>query len=434
MALGGGTFVAQNKILPGSYHNFVSLAKADAKLSDRGYAAMPLELDWGPDNEVFEVRVADFKKDAFGIFGYNYTDPKLKGLRDLFLNLNTLYAYRLNSGEKASNTYATARYSGTRGNDIKVVVAKNVDETTKFDVTLFMGTIKVDKQTVALASELKDNGFVIWKKDATLALTAGIALSGGTNGVVDVNAHQTFLDKIESYSYNALGVVTTDDTIKQLYANFVRRMRDDIGAKFQLVTHTLAADYLGTINIKNDVTDEGESKASLVYFITGIEASCAVNESCTNRIYTGEFTVNTDYTQAQLESAIKDGELVLHKVNDNIRILTDINSLVTVTETMDEVFQDNQAVRVVDQLGNDDAVLFNTKYLGKVPNDESGRVSLWGDVVKIRQELLKIRAIENFKDADVVVTKGENKKSVVINDAIQVVSTMEKLYMTTQLS
>lgn len=45
MALGGGTFTAQNKELPGAYINFVSAASASAALSDRGIATMPLELD-----------------------------------------------------------------------------------------------------------------------------------------------------------------------------------------------------------------------------------------------------------------------------------------------------------------------------------------------------------------------------------------------------
>ena len=47
MALGGGTWTSQNKTLPGSYVNFVSIAKADASLSDRGVVAMPLTLNWG---------------------------------------------------------------------------------------------------------------------------------------------------------------------------------------------------------------------------------------------------------------------------------------------------------------------------------------------------------------------------------------------------
>ena len=70
MALGGGTFVTQNKVLPGSYINFISLAKASATLSDRGIAAMPLELDWGVEGAVFEVTKADFQKNSLEIFGY----------------------------------------------------------------------------------------------------------------------------------------------------------------------------------------------------------------------------------------------------------------------------------------------------------------------------------------------------------------------------
>ncbi len=73
MALGGGTFIAQNKILPGSYINFVSASRASATLSDRGIVAMPLVLDWGVDGEVFRVDVEDFQKESLKIFGYPYT-------------------------------------------------------------------------------------------------------------------------------------------------------------------------------------------------------------------------------------------------------------------------------------------------------------------------------------------------------------------------
>lgn len=64
MALGGGTFLVQNKELPGAYINFVSAANASATLSERGICTMPLELDWGVDGEVFEVTSGDFQKTA----------------------------------------------------------------------------------------------------------------------------------------------------------------------------------------------------------------------------------------------------------------------------------------------------------------------------------------------------------------------------------
>lgn len=433
MALGGGMWTAQNKVLPGAYINFISVASADAKLSERGYATMPLDLDWGPDGEIFTVTADDFKTRAFNVFGYDYMHDKLKGLRDLFMYAQTLYAYRLNSGDKATCTYADAKYSGTRGNDLKVVITKNVDDQSKFDVTDYLGTTKINAQTVASAAELKDDDFVVWKKDATLAVTASTSLSGGTNGTINTQAYQTYLDLAENHSFNIMGIITTDDDIKKLCVNYVKRMRDDVGVKFQLVLYKSPSDYEGVINVKNNTTDTGWSEASAVYWLTGAEAGCAVNASLTNKKYDGEFTISCDYTQTQLANAIKAGELTFHRVGTEIRVLEDINSFISFVDDKNELFSDNQTIRVIDQIANDDAVLFNTKYLGKVPNDEGGRISLWNDFVKARKALLKIRAIENFSDSDIVVNQGDTKKSVYVTQQITVVNAMTHLYMTVKV-
>ena len=69
-------------------------------------------------------------------------------------------------------------------------------------------------------------------------------------------------------------------------------------------------------------------------------------------------------------------------------------------------------------------------YLGVVPNDASGRISLWSDIVKYHQQLQEIRAIEDFTDKDVTVSQGNTKKSVVVGNAVTVVNAMDKLYMT----
>lgn len=431
MALGGGTFVTQNKVLPGSYINFISLAKASASLSNRGVAAMPLELDWGVEGAVFEVTKADFQKNSMKIFGYEYTNTKLKGLRDLFLNIKTLFAYRLTSGGvKATNTFATAKYCGVRGNDLKISIQVNADDAAKYDVKTILGTTVVDVQTVATAAGLVENDYVTFKPAAVLAVTASTPLTTGTNGTVDGTSHQNFLDKIEAFSYNALGVVTTDDVTKGLYVNFGKRLRDEVGQKFQTVVYSKAADYEGSVNVKNKITDAGENEASLVYWVTGIIAGCEVNKSNLNKKYDGEFAVEANYTQAQLEAAINAGEFTLHKVGFDIRVLSDINSLVTTSDTKGDVFKDNQTIRVIDQIANDIAVLFNTKYLGNVPNDAAGRISLWSDIVKHHEQLQEIRAIEEFKDGDVTVGEGNTKKSVVVGDLVTVVNTMAQLYMT----
>ncbi|MDE6111624.1 MAG: phage tail protein, partial [Eubacterium sp.] len=128
------------------------------------------------------------------------------------------------------------------------------------------------------------------------------------------------------------------------------------------------------------------------------------------------------------------GEFTLHRVGNDVRVLEDVNSLVTVSDNKGEIFKDNQTIRVIDQIANDIAVLFNTKYLGVVPNDAAGRISLWSDIVKHHEQLQDIRAIEEFSDEDVTVAQGNSKKSVVVNDAVTVVNAMAKLYMTVTVS
>lgn len=430
--LGGGTFTSQNKILNGAYINFVSASKADATLSDRGIAAMPLELDWGIDNAVFEVTPAEFQKDSLKIFGYAYTHDKMKGMRDLFMNITKLVCYKLTSGGvKASNAFATAKYAGVRGNDINTVITANVDEPEKFDVKTYLGTTLVDEQVgVADVTELVANDFVDWKTTGTLELTAGTEMTGGTNGTVDGTTHSTAIGALEAYTFNTLGVITSDATTKALYVAFTKRMREAVGVKFQCVLHNYAtADYEGIISVKN--TPVTGNTADLVYWVTGAEAGCPINKTLLNQKYTGEYAINANYTQAQLESAMANGEFVFHNVNGTIRVLADINTLVSDTEDKaKEIFGENQSIRVMDAIATDIAALFTTKYLGAVPNDAAGRISLWNDIVKHHSQLQDVRAIEDFSPDDITVMQGEAKNSVVVGDAITIVNAMAKLYMT----
>lgn len=431
MALGGGNYTLQNKVLNGAYINFISASKASATLADRGVATMPLSLDWGVDNAIFEVTPADFQKNSMKIFGYPYTHEKLKGLRDLFGGITKLYAYKLTSGgTKASCTFGDAKCGGSRGNALKIVITTNVDDATAFDLKMYMDTTVVFEQSgVKSTSDLADNDYVAWKSGVDLETTAGTAFMGGTDATVDGASHQAYLDKIEPYAFNTMGVVTDDETTKGLYTAFVKRLRDQVGAKFQLVLHNHAADYEGVINVVNDAVGS-ESVADLVYWVTGAEASCPVNKTLLNQKYTGEYTVDTEHTQAELEDAMVGGKFMFHNVNGTVRVLADINSFVSGTEEKSvEIFGENQAIRVMDQIANDIAVIFNTKYLGQIPNDAQGRISFWNDIVKHHNQLQDIRAIQGFEPDDVTVNQGDAKNSVVVGDAVTVTYMMAKLYM-----
>ncbi|MDO4301547.1 MAG: phage tail sheath C-terminal domain-containing protein [Clostridia bacterium] len=434
MALGGGNFVTQNKVLPGSYINFVSVDNGVSVFGERGTGAVGTGLNWF-DGNIHTVTKEDFQKNSLAIFGYEYSNVNLGWVRDFFKNGKTLIFAGLNTdgAAKAINTYCTAKYYGSRGNSVKTVIQKNVDDENKFDVLTYMDTTLVDSQTVAAASELTSNDYVAFKGSVTLTETAGENLAGGKNGSVTGSAVQNFLTGLESCSFNAVTVCGFED---DLLLEWTKRMRDEVGMKFQCVVYDVSnkPDYEGCVCILGGEYGDFED---ILPWVCGALAGCEINKSLTNKVYDGEALSQADaleyaskYSQSELEEHINNGYFTLHRVGDEVRVLMDINSLTSFTDEKGSVFSDNQTIRVCDQIAMDIATIFNTYYLGKVPNDDAGRTSFWGEIVKHHETLAGLRAIENFSSDDITVSQGDTKKSVVVTDCITVVNTMTHLYMT----
>jgi hypothetical protein len=338
--LGGGVFVTQNKTLPGSYINFVSLASANATLGERGIVAIALPLNKAVGT-VIELNRAEFVTNCKELTGAEYTSSAVAPLREIFRHANKVYVYDLGEDKTASDV---------------------------------------------------------------------------------VNA-------FEPYEFNVLCAYTSDAADVNQYITTVKSWREDIGKKCQVVVYNQSSpNHEGVINVVSTVA-EGDAHA-LVAWVAGAEAGCKINESCTNMLYDGEYTIVTDKTQSQLEDCIEGGQIAFHLVYGDVRLLEDINSLTDTTADKGEDFKSNQTIRVIDQIANDIAKLFNTKYLGKIPNNASGRVSLWADIVAHHRELESLQAIENFDSTLLTVEQGATKKSVVVTDVVTVVNSMAQLYMT----
>jgi len=339
--LGGGVFVTQNKILPGSYINFVNANRATAALGERGIVAIALPLNKAAGT-VIEITRPEFVTDSMNILGKAYDSADVIALREIFCNANKVYIY--------------------------------------------------------------DTG----------------------DGAVETSR---IIDALEPYDFNVICAYDAENVAQ--YITAVKSWRDDMGKKCQVVVHGQEKpNHEGVINVVSTVSDEGAPTYALTAWVAGAEAGCEINESCTNKLYDGEYTIVCNKTQSQLETCIKNGEIAFHLVYGDVRMLEDITSLTETTEDKGEDFKSNQTIRVIDQIANDIAKLFNTQYLGKVPNDASGRVSLWGAIVKHHRELEELRAIENFDSSLLTVEQGKTKKSVVVNDVVTVVNAMAQLYMT----
>lgn len=440
--LGGGNFVRQDKVLPGCYINFVSAAAAKSILGERGCAAVPMVLDWGPEKEAFVLKAEDFKNYSRQLLGHNVQDEEMKPFRELFRNLTKAVVYRLNTGVKAANDVAEARYGGSRGNALTLVIAKNADDETRYDVKTLLAGEEVDRQTVSNPQTLKNNDYIVFKEAETLTETAGLPLTGGTDGAaVTGEDYAAFLNAMEAWTFQILCCPAAEEAVKASFAAYTKRMREEAGVKFQTVMYRYTqADHEGIICVENRASDQlrADGKAAavkigdtgLVYWVSGAEASCALNRSNENRKYDGELAVDTAYTQKQLSDGVQSGKFLFHKCGDEVHVLMDVNSLTSYTAEKGEDFGNNQTVRVLDQIGNDIASLFATRYLGIVPNDDAGRTTLWNDVVTYNKELVKMRAIEAFETKDITIEAGESKRSVVINCPVTPVNCMSQLYMT----
>ena len=425
MALGGGTFLVQNKVLPGAYINFVSRPRAMGSLGERGVVCVGMEMDWGAEG-MMNVEAAECRTESRKLFGYDYLSEEMKDMRELFLHAKEAKIYRLNGGEKAAATMegltVTAKYAGKRGNDICVAIVANVDADGYYDVETYLDTELVDTQTAANIEELADNDFVTFSGEGTLTAVAGTYLTGGTTAETTGSGYTEFLDAAEAEDFNVLVYNGSDETTKKLFVNFTKRMREEEGVKFVTVLHDYAeADHEGVISV-------GTAK-ELVYWVAGATAGAEVNESLTNAVYDGEYEVDAKMKKSEYIKGIEAGQFLFYEEGGELRVLRDINSFTSFAAAKNSDFSSNRVVRVLDSIANDVANIFSKYYLGKQSNNANGRNLLKAEILAYHEELMKIEAIENFTADDITVEKGAEKQDVVVYESVQPVDAMEKLYM-----
>jgi len=434
MAAGGGIFTTQNKVLPGAYINFVSKARALGTIGERGILAMPWYGDFGKVGEIIEIDAESFQKDCVKILGHGYSDSQMLPLREAFKGASVVKLFRVGGGKKASAVCGglniTALHEGERGNDIKVSVSSDVDGG-GFIVETFLDGYLKDSQSVRSVSELFDNDFVEFSGSGELSPSAGVVLSGGENGVSSGNDYSDFLNAIETEDFTTIVYPGNDNQTKDLFAQFTKRLRQEEGYKVTCVLRDFDADFEGVINVANKCAPlSGFDENALVYWVGGMVCGIEINKSLTNCIYDGELDIFTSYKKSELKEAVQKGKFIFYGDKDDVRVLKDINSFVSFSSDKNSDFQNNQIIRILDAVANDTAKIFNTYYLGKCQNNDLGRDIFKTELVNYHQQLMAIGAINNFIPENITVSQGTEKGDVVVNEFIEPVGAMEKLYMT----
>lgn len=431
--MAGGTWTKQNKIRPGAYINFKSKKNTATPIGERGIATLPLVLPWGTEKKILTIHGDD---DLSKVLGINIADESALLIREVFKKAKTLLLYRLNEGTKATAVLdaltINARCSGTKGNNIIIVVQNSIDIPGSFEVITYFEGNKIDKQTVKTIDELKPNNYVEFKGTGALKVTAGLPLSAGNDGTVTNQNYTDYLAAIEPYDFHTIGISTKDPTIKSVATTFIKRLKDD-GRQVQLVLENYTeADSENVISVKNGVVlSDGTLITSdkAVAFVTGATAGANVNQSNTYLEYPGAVDVDKKYTNREIEEALLNGEIVFTISNRRVVIEQDINTLKTFTQDKGKDYRKNRVVRTLFEVNNGTRLLWETNYIGNGSNSADGRNLFKKDIIKFLEKLREINALENVVPEDVEINRGADKDSVVATVGVQPVDAMEKLYM-----
>lgn len=337
---------------------------------------------------------------------------------------------------------ATALYPGERGNGIVITVTEDPDDPSMYTVyTIVDGEID-DQQTVSAISELTPNDWVTFSGSGPLVPNTGVALSGGEDGTVSEAAHAQFLKALEPYYFDTVIYDGTNSVTQLAYQKFVERMANENGSYGQLVTANMQKpDTRFTINVMsgvtlNDGTEDGVqlTPQQTCWWVGGAEAGAQYNESLTYAQYPDAVDVSPKMAHSDYVAALQAGQLVLFEDNGRVKVEQDINSLVTYTAEIGKVYHKNRVMRLCNTIANDLYKQFSQNYIGVVNNNGQGRMMFKSAIVSYMLGLQAKEAIQNFTAADVTVERGDDIDSVVVNLIVQAVDSIEKIYMTIEVS
>ena len=447
----GGTWTVQNKQRPGAYINFVSAPKPVGGIGDRGVMTACLPMTWGPDGQLITLYGEDLLNGKslakVGCTAVD-TDESLPYRLALTGSYKALLFRADTGGTKATNVIsvgvltANAKHTGTTGNSVSVVITADKPTTGQYTVDILFKLIQQESFVVsALAdfSEIESEwvDFVVPSSPSStdIPVTAGVVLSGGTNGTVTgETTYPAYFAAVNGEQWQCMAINTSAAVGSQVTA-FIKLLRDTRGKKVQAVVYDYTdADYEGIISVNQGFKTAQDTVTVDLFplYVAGITAGANVNESNTARIVESAVSITNPIAEEDIEDALKEGKFLLSYRQDGaVCVEKDINSLHSFTVDKNYAFSKNRVVRCLDNIGNITALVFNRNYCGKIDNNDVGRNLYKTELISMMDQLQGIGAVQNFQGtSDITVLPGNDEDSVVVDMLVQPVDSMEKLYMT----
>lgn len=304
------------------------------------------------------------------------------------------------------------------------------------------GTDGAIYEATAMGGNWPDNATAADKKLAAEALkkakTVLVYKLKASHKAADVTAALAALKTVQfnalCYPYDGEG----EESNKAAVVAWVKAMREDEGVKCQAVLANHAADSEGAINVVQGIVLAGGQEltaAEATAWVAGATAGASITASNTGMVYAGAVDVKPRMAKSEMEVAIAAGKFIFKvDTSQNVSAVYDINSLTTVTADKGKVFTKNRVIRTIDNIANDITKIFEAGYVGKVNNNADGRSLLKASLVDYFTALQNMGAVQDFEAGDVTVSAGMDSDAVVIGAAVQPVDSVEKIYITVNLS
>ena len=449
---GGGTFIpGVPKVRPGIYANFKS-ANAPVTIAEReGITVVPFfGHSWGPCKQYIEINKDNIATIAEQL-GYAVSDSNENMIlvREALKGCSRVKVYIVGSGgTKATATNnkltVTAKYPGTRGNDVRFVISANV--VSGWDLSIMLDevvTYRYESLTkiadvLALDCPIVDFFAAAEDVDTALAATAvaGIKLTGGVNASITNNDFTKWLDSLDNTAFKAVCLPvnkTAEDFASKAtaFVSKIKYLRDGMGKTVRGAMPQYAANYIGIDSVRNAPIVDGTSLtlAQASAFVAGLAAGSDDLTSNTNRVYPGAtgFDETNLLSHEEIEAAILAGEFVFSLSEDEeVVVEYDINSLTTPSEDQDESYKKNRTIRTFD------AVIDRIKAdirIATIDSTDEGFDMIDGLGASDLAYFQKRGSLKNVEEGDFLIDRAASKgDAAYVSIGLQAVDSIEKMY------
>lgn len=449
----GGTWTVQNKKRPGAYINFVAVPAPVGTIGQRGIMTCCLPMTWGASGEIIELTGEELinGKSASKIGCTAFDTEESLPFRVALSKCYKALIYRADTGgTKASKALnaditAAAKYIGSTGNSLSVVIVKDKPAEGKYTVNVLFKGVQKESFVVSKASDFKDiesewiDFQVVDAPTLEVPVTAGQTLESGTNGTVTSTVYADYFKAVEGRKWQCLAINSTDATVQPLIVEYIKLLKYTRGRKVQgIVYNYLDADDDAIISVDQGYATSTDTVSVDMFplYAASVTAGANVNESNTANVVDGAVSIINPVAEEDIEDALTAGRFILtYRQDGAVCIEQDINTLHTFTVDKGYAFSKNRVTRCLDEIGNTTALIFNRNYCGKVDNNDIGRNLYKTELISMMDNLVAIGAIQNFEGAsDITVLPGASVDSVVVDIVVQPVDSMEKLYMTVNVN